>query len=120
MATDHRLRRTHRLSGRDAFSRVFDAGVRQARGPLALHAVGNDLGHNRLGIAIGRRTGTAVKRNRIKRLIREAFRLTQNDLPPGYDLVVLVRPHAPLTLGEYQRLLSALTRRVHAAWKDAR
>ena len=100
--------RTHRLGGYGTFKKVRDAGVRVTRGPLIVHAIGNDLPHPRLGISIGRHVGIAAKRNRIKRLLRESFRLMQHDWPRGYDLVVTVRPHEPLTLAEYQKLLSGL------------
>jgi hypothetical protein len=40
----------------------------------------------------------------------------QHDLPRGYDLVVVVRPHEPLTLAEYQRLMSATLVRLHGTW----
>lgn len=66
-----------------------------------------------MGIQTGRRVGSAVRRNRIKRLLREAFRLMQHDFPRGYDLVIVVRPHEPLILAEYQRILSALMVKVH-------
>ena len=83
-----------------------------------IYALPNDLGHSRLGLSVSRSVGTAPRRNRIKRLIRESFRLMQHDLPRGYDLFVIVRPHQPLILAEYQRILSALTMKLHAAWQQ--
>src|SRR5688500_17390113 len=92
--------RSHRLSGKNAFDRVFNAKVRESRGPLTAYAAPNELAHPRLGISIGRRVGTAPRRNRIKRLLREAFRMHQYDLPVGYDLVITVRPHEPRLMAE--------------------
>jgi ribonuclease P protein component len=109
--------KSHRLGGRVAFAAVFDAKVRESRGPLNAYALPNDLGHPRLGISISRRVGTAPKRNRIKRLLRESFRLMQHDLPRGYDFVIVVRPHTPLLLSEYQKLLSSLFVKLHNVWK---
>ena len=110
--------RSRRLAGKLAFSRVFDAKVRESRGPLMVYAHPNDLPHPRLGISIGRKVGSAPKRNRIKRLLRESFRLMQHDLPRGYDFVVVVRPHEPLMLADYQRLLSALVVKLHRKWGE--
>jgi len=109
--------RTRRLRSKLDFSAVFDAGIRQSRGPLTVLARPNDLPHPRLGLSLSRRVGNAVRRNRIKRLLREAFRLMQHDLPRGYDIVVIVRPHEPLILAEYQRLLSALVVKLHQEWE---
>ena len=113
----HRFPRSHRLSGKLAFAAVYDAREKQARGPLAVFSRPNGLPHPRLGLSVSRRVGTAPVRNRVKRLLREAFRLFQHDLPVGYDLVVVVRPHAPLPLAEYQRLMSHLSVRGHAGWQ---
>jgi ribonuclease P protein component len=112
--------RSHRLSGKNAFARVFDEKVRESRGPLTAYAAPNDLLHPRLGISISRRVGTAPRRNRIKRLLREAFRLHQYDLPVGYDLVITVRPHGPLPLADYQKLMTHLMLKLHAAWQKRR
>jgi ribonuclease P protein component len=108
--------RSHRLSGKLAFSAVYDAKMKISRGPLAAYSFPNDLGHPRLGISISRRVGSAPIRNRIKRLLREAFRLHPYQWPRGYDLVVVVRPHKPMELADYQRLMSEMISKSHSAW----
>jgi ribonuclease P protein component len=105
-------KKLHLRSKRD-YDAVFDARTRESRGPLSVGARPNDLPHCRFGMSVSRKVGTAVRRNRIRRLLREAFRLMQHDLPRGYDLVVVVRPHEPLILAEYQRLLSAMAVKLH-------
>ena len=70
---------SHRLSGTLQFAAVFDGKCRKSVGPLTLVARPNALPHNRLGCSVSRRVGTAVKRNRIKRLLREAYRLDQHE-----------------------------------------
>jgi ribonuclease P protein component len=104
-----------RLRSRAEFAAVFERGVRQSRFPLTLWMVANALGHPRLGISMSRRVGTAARRNRIKRLLRESFRMLQHDLPRGYDLAIAVKPHAPLMLADYQRILMALVVKAHDA-----
>lgn len=54
----------------------------------------NGLGMTRLGVTASKRTGNAVKRNRIKRLIREFFRLNQSHFPQGYDIVIAAKKGA--------------------------
>jgi len=116
--TRHRYPKSRRLSGKLAFTAVREGGRKESRGPLTMRAMPNELAHCRFGIAVGRHCGTAVRRNRIKRLLREAFRLLQHDFPVGYDLVITVRPHEPLMLAEYQKLLSGGMVRLHGAWNS--
>jgi ribonuclease P protein component len=99
------------------FAAVYDAKVRESRGPLLIYALPNGLNHPRIGLSTSRKVGTAVRRNRIRRLLREAFRLMQHDLPRGYDLVVVVRPHEPLMLADYQKILSGAVVKLHNLWQ---
>ena len=112
--------RDQRLRGRNSFKAVLEARARAEGQAIAVHAAPNGLAATRLGISIGRRVGTAAVRNRIKRLVREAYRLSQHDLPreapAPYDLVVVVRPHEPLSLEEYRAALVASVRHLHATW----
>ena len=113
----HTFPKSRRLRTREEFSAVYDAKVRESRGPLVIYAMPNGLGFPRLGLSTSRKVGTAARRNRIRRLLREAFRHLQHDLPAGYDLLIILRPHEPLMLADYQRLLSALVLKLHAAWQ---
>jgi ribonuclease P protein component len=110
--------RKHRLQHARQFEAVYAAKVKEARGPLTIFSVPNDLNHPRLGLSVGRKVGIAPKRNRIKRLLREAFRLLQHDLPRGYDFVITVRPHETALLADYQRLLSSAMVKLHAKWEE--
>lgn len=99
--------RRQRLSHAREFQAAFAARCSVPAGPLRVHARLNasDPPTARLGLSVGRRVGSAVRRTRVKRLVREAFRLEQRALPAGLDLVVVVHPHAELPLAEYRRLL---------------
>jgi ribonuclease P protein component len=78
-----RLRKTRE------FERVYAAG-RRARGRLFLVVTAeNRLPFTRLGLSVGKRVGGAVRRNKIKRILREAFRRNRHRLPVGLDLVVV-------------------------------
>lgn len=54
----------------------------------------NGLGITRLGLTVSRKTGNAVKRNRVKRLVREFFRLNDTCFPLGYDIVITAKKDA--------------------------
>ncbi len=88
-----RFPRDHRLLCSADYTGVFeDNAFRKSSRQLLLLARHNELAHPRLGLVVAKRhVNKAVDRNRMKRLIRESFRINQHRLV-GVDIVVLVRP----------------------------
>jgi ribonuclease P protein component len=79
---------------------------------LVVYAAENQREHPRLGISLSRKkVRLAHARNRLKRLVREAFRLSKTELPPGVDLVVIPR-REHVTLAAVRHSLVDLARRV--------
>jgi ribonuclease P protein component len=88
--------RRRRLSRSAEFERVYREGRSHATQHLVLHSFPRTESADdpRLGISVGRKVGGAVERNRMKRLLREAFWATAGELPPGHDFVLVARPGA--------------------------
>lgn len=83
-----------RLLRRAEFRRVYEEGQRRS-GPLcALFFRSNGLPHTRLGITATVRLGNAVLRSRVKRRVREVFRLNRASIPVGWDIVLNPREAA--------------------------
>ncbi|MBU0961363.1 MAG: ribonuclease P protein component [Proteobacteria bacterium] len=74
------------------FEKVYRQGKRYSGKGFSLIFCSNELGHNRIGISVHRKLKGAVKRNRIKRIVRESFRLHRALYPGCADIVFAVRP----------------------------
>src|SRR5881227_2456805 len=81
------FRPDERIRRRPEFQRVYESGARIHSRYATLFVLPNRLAVGRLGIAVTRKLGGAVQRNRAKRLIREVFR--RNKIAPGFDVVVV-------------------------------
>ncbi len=102
----------HRIRRPADFRRAYRRRCSAADGLLVVYGHSNGLPHPRLGISASRRLGGAVLRNRWKRLVREAFRLTRGRLPRGIDLVVVPRPEVTPALAALVESLPRLATRV--------
>lgn len=80
------------------FERVYAARRSAQDATLKAMVAPNGLEHSRLGLSVGKRYGNAVRRNRFKRLVREAFRTNREQLPSGFDIVVIPRTRSEPTL----------------------
>lgn len=81
-----------RLLRRSEIRRVYDEGQRRSASLCTVFCRPNGLPHSRLGITTPVRLGSAVRRNRLRRRLREAFRLNRAGLPPGWDILINPRP----------------------------
>ena len=100
-----------RLLRASEFERVFAARASASDGSMVVHGAANELGHPRLGLVVSRRMGSAVRRNRWKRLLREGFRVVQDQLP-ALDLVGIPRAATPPPLESIQASYLQLAARI--------
>jgi ribonuclease P protein component len=97
-----------RLHHQQSFRRVLRHGRRAARRQVVVYVDANGLSWSRLGLRVSRRVGNAVCRNRVKRLIREAFRVRRDRLPVGVDIVCLIRSPVDHSYAQWLKLLPEL------------
>ncbi|MDO4286761.1 MAG: ribonuclease P protein component [Eubacteriales bacterium] len=98
----------HTLKENRDFRRLYYRGRSASSDCLVVYAMHNRFGEGRLGITAGVKLGSAVQRNRVKRLIREAYRLHRDELRPNTDIVVVARYRA--VGASYQRVERAYLR----------
>ncbi len=108
-----RLRKSSLLRKGWEFERVYSKGSRLHGNGFTLIYSPDISGHGRLGISVHRKIRGAVKRNRIKRIIRESFRLHPEQYPHAMDVVFAVRPGFSLSHpSDICRAVASFSRRV--------
>ena len=88
---DKTFPKTNHLLKSSEFKSVFGKGRKLVTGVLVFHYLRTDLSEPRLGLAVSRKVGNAVKRNHVKRRIREAFREKKAHFHISHDIVVYPR-----------------------------
>ncbi|WP_425059450.1 ribonuclease P protein component [Sporomusa carbonis] len=91
MVKRFKLPKCGRLCQNKSFQAVYRSGRSYANKYLVIYVLPNQSACRRVGFAAGKRLGTAVVRNRLKRLMRETYRLHQAELINGVDLVLVGR-----------------------------
>lgn len=94
------------------FQRAYRRRCVASNESIVIHGCENGLALARLGLSVSRKVGGAVARNRWKRLLREAFRLSRRELPPGVDLVIVPRQGVEPELAPLLAALPDLARQV--------
>ena len=98
----HAFPKHFRLLRRADFRRVYEEGQRRSASLCTVFLHSNQLAYSRLGITVPARVGKAVLRNRIKRRLREVFRLNRTQIAAGWDIVV--NPRAQTAVAGFQKL----------------
>lgn len=88
------MKRTSSLKLNKDFRRIYARGKNAAAANIVIYAFKNRRGLNRIGLTVSKKYGNAPERNRIRRLMRESYRLMENEIPKGYDFIFIARGRA--------------------------
>ena len=91
--------KSKRLVSNEQFKSVLVRKVCVSDRLLRLYIAENDCSFARLGVSVGKSCGCAVVRNRLKRLLREAFRQNEDKIPVGFDYLFMISPGFVKSLG---------------------
>ena len=100
------MKYTESLRKNNDFQKVYKTGTSFANRNLVMYVKENDLSVNRLGISVSKKVGNSVIRHRLKRLIKEAYRLNEDMFHRGIDVVVIARVNAKNV--DYSRMKDSL------------
>ena len=96
------------------FQQVFRKGASAASRYFVMYALENGTGKNRLGISVSKKVGNSVVRHRVTRLVREGYRLQEQQFLRGWDIVMIARaPAAQCTQEEVKENLRFLGKKLH-------
>lgn len=111
------LSRSRRMIRKGDFERAFAGRCTAGDSLLVVYVLPNGLDCPRIGLTVGKRHGNAVQRNRLRRLLREAFRLEQHNLPAGFDYMLVPRPAPQADLATHRQGLLRLATKAVRRWQ---
>lgn len=108
----YRFRKHQHLRRPAEFQRVYDGKQRAGDERLLVFGARNQVGLTRIGLSVSRKHGGSVQRQRLKRLLREAFRLSQDVIPSGLDLILIPRVGTGAGVAEFRQSLERLSKKL--------
>lgn len=110
---------TESLKKNYQFRFVYNKGKSIANRYLVMYVVKNGNNTNKLGVSVSKKVGNSVVRSRVTRLIKESYRLTENSIKQGYDIVVIARVSAnTATYDEINKSLKHLLKKQNLIKED--
>ena len=82
------MKNTISLNKNEQYLKVYKFGKRSYHKFFTLYYLPNGMEINRLGFKVGKKLAKAVKRNRMRRLLRESYRLLEDRIEAGYDMII--------------------------------
>lgn len=110
--TEFRFPRSRHLRSPRDFERVYALNQRAGDARLLVLAASNVIGRTRIGMSVSKKHGNAVARHRLRRLLREAYRLAQHDVPEGLDLVLIPKQNTGAGMNDYRESIVRLSRKL--------
>lgn len=101
-----RMNQSESLRKNNDFKEIYRTGKSFANKYLVMYVKKNNFSYNRIGISVSKKVGNSVVRHRITRLIRESYRLSEDSLLGGLDIIVVARVSAKGK--DYSEIESAL------------
>ncbi len=115
------MKYTEALKRNYEFRRLYSKGKSAASPYLALYVRKNGLHRNRLGITVGAKLGNAVKRNRVRRRLKEIYRLNEDKFRKGCDIVIVARVKAVYArYGQLEQSFLSLAQRLGLTLSEER
>lgn len=101
------MKKAYRIKKKEEFQHVLNVGKSFANRQLVIYYIRKPTQeHFRIGISVGKKLGNAVLRNRIKRLLREAFKELESEILPTLDIIIIARQ--PTVSMDYHQIKSSL------------
>lgn len=85
------MKQTFSLKKNKEFKHIYKKGKSYANRLLVIYYLPNEKNYNRLGLSVSKKVGNSVIRNRVKRLLRESYRLNEENIKTAYDIVIIAR-----------------------------